>query len=184
MEHDIVGHESWPHAAAHHAAEHRDRVPEPTGAGERGHQSRVSAGVGLRRGVEERGGLREAPGARENADGGREHARVVEGVLAVEVPRGVERGERDARVPAGGERVHESANLGGGDRREDVLRVGVVRVREEVEERAAGRRGEGRRQVPGLSASVAGGVEWAAEARIARGGEKGGRREEAGREGG
>jgi hypothetical protein len=147
MEHDVVRHECRPHAATRHAVEHHDRVPEPAGAGERGHERRVCAGVGL-----QRGGLREAPGARENADGGREHARVVEGGLAVDVPRGVERG---ADVPAGGERVHEGAERGRGDRGEEVPQGGVVRVGEEGEERAAGGEGEGRRQVPGLSASTA-----------------------------
>lgn len=186
MEHDVVGDECRPHAATYHAAEHRDSVPEPAGAGESGHERRVGVGVGVRRGVEERGSLGEAARARKGADGGGEHARVVEGALAVDVPRGVDHGERGAGVPAGGERVDEGAELGRGDRGEEVPRGGVVRIGEEGEERAPGGEGERRRQVPGLSAAR--GVEGSAEARCAGGrggcgaggGEKGGRREEAG----
>jgi hypothetical protein len=45
---------------------------------------------------------------REHEDGGGEHALVVEGAVTMEVPRGADRGDRDAGVPlAGGERVYD-----------------------------------------------------------------------------
>lgn len=100
MEHDVVGDDGGLDSAVHHAPEHGDRVPEPAGPGERGDEGRVRAGVGARRGVEERGCLGEAPCARHDADGGGEDARVVEHALAVELARGVEGGERGARLAA------------------------------------------------------------------------------------
>ena len=113
MENDVAGNERRPHASIHHAPEHVDRVPEPAGTGERGHERRVCAGVGRQRGVEESGGLGEAAGAREHAHGGGEHARVVEGAVTVEVPRGADRDERYAGVPpAGGERVQDGGEIG------------------------------------------------------------------------
>ena len=52
-------------------------------------------------------------GHAEHAHGGGEHARVVEGAVTVEVPRGADRGERDAGVPpAGGERVQDGGEIG------------------------------------------------------------------------
>lgn len=197
MEHDVVGDESRPDAAIHHAPEHVDRVPEPARTGECGHERRVRAGVGRRRGLEESGGLGEAAGAREHTDDGGEHARLVEGAVTVKVPRRADRGERDAGVPtARGERVHDGSEVVLGKSGEDVARGGVFRrVSEEREERAASGDGEGRRQVPRLVVAAGpapGGVERAAEARLARGGgrggagggEEGGRGEEARRGGG
>lgn len=192
MEHNVVGDERGLHASIHHALEHGDRVPEPPGTGERGHERSVCAGVGRRRGLEDSRGLGEAAGARKHADGSRQHARVVESAVTVEVPRGADHGDSDAGVaPSGGERVHDGGEIGVRERREDVAR-GIVfrRVGEQGEERAAGGEGQGRRQVPRLFAAE--GVERAAEARFAGGGgwsgagggEEGVRGEEARRGGG
>lgn len=99
MEHDVVGDDGGLDSAVHHAPEHGDRVPEP--AGPENAETRAvyapASGPARRRGARmPRRGAR----ARHDADGGGEDARVVEHALAVELARGVEGGERGARLAA------------------------------------------------------------------------------------
>lgn len=102
---------------------------------------------------------------------------MVEDALAVEVPRGVDGSEGDAGPAAGGEGAEHGGEVGGRERGENVARGGTVGgVRQEGEERAPRREGEGGRQVPGLptAAAAASRVVGASEPRGAGGGGGGG----------